>query len=246
MCYPIKKDFIKLSKKGNLIPIYKEILADTETPVSAFLKIRSSDYAFLLESVEGQEKYARFSFLGDSPSLIFESRARTVKITEFKGARSRTKTIIVKKDPLEEIKQLMKKYKFVAVKGLPRFCGGFVGYMGYDMVRFFEPRLNQTANKNIDDLKLPDSIFVLADTMVIFDHLNHKIKIVACAFIDDKLKNNSKEINKIYDRSVKNIDGIIERLKSNLNLKVNEIGSYNQEYKLVSNFSKSGFESMIK
>jgi len=246
MCYPIKKDFIKLSKKGNLIPIYKEILADTETPVSAFLKIRSSDYAFLLESVEGQEKYARFSFLGDSPSLVFESRARTVKITEFKGTRSCTKTIIAKKDPLEEIKQLMKKYRFVAVKGLPRFCGGFVGYMGYDMVRFFEPKLNQAANKNIDDLKLPDSIFVLADTMVIFDHLNHKIKIVACAFIEDKHKNDKKEINKIYDRSVKNIDGIIKRLKSNLNLKVNEIGSYNQEYKLVSNFSKKGFESIVK
>ncbi len=229
-----------------MIPVYKEILADTETPVSAFLKIQKSDYSFLLESVEGQEKYARFSFLGDSPSLVFKSKGRAVTITEFHGSKQKQRQIIAENDPLEEIKKILRKYRLVHVKGLPRFFGGFVGYMGYDMVRFFEPKLKNSADKNADDLRVPDCVFVLADTMVIFDHLNHKIKIVACAFIGEEAKNKQKEINKIYNQTLRKIEGILNRLKSNLDLQVNEIIPFNQKYRLASNFTKNGFESIVR
>ncbi|MFH1655907.1 MAG: anthranilate synthase component I [Candidatus Omnitrophota bacterium] len=246
MSHPSKKEFIKLAKKGNLIPIYKEILADIETPVSAFVKIKRSKYAFLLESVEGEEKIARFSFLGDSPSIIFESRDRSIKITKIQNSKGSVKKFITRKDPLEEIKKLMKKYIFVPVKGLPRFCGGFVGYIGYDMVRFFEPRLQKNRSKNIDDLKLPDAVFVLADTMVIFDHLNNKIKVVSCAFIDDKSKNNPEKISDIYNSTVGKIDELINRLRRPINLEVSAIAGRQTKYNLDSNFSKKEFENIVR
>ncbi|MBM3251473.1 MAG: anthranilate synthase component I, partial [Candidatus Omnitrophica bacterium] len=246
MSHPSKSEFLKLSKKGNLIPIYKEIFADVETPVSAFAKIKKSDYSFLLESVEGEKKIARFSFLGDSPSLIFESKGKNIKITESVDSKTSQREFIAKKDPLDEIKQIMFRYKFVPIKGLPRFCGGFVGYIGYDMVRFFEPKLKDSGNKNTDDLKLPDSVFVLADTMVIFDHLNHKIKVVSCAFIDEKARNNPELISWIYDSTVNKIEEIIEQLRQPLNLKVSAMKPSAVKYKLDSNFKKNEFEKIVK
>jgi len=140
----------------------------------------------------------------------------------------------------------MFRYKFVPIKGLPRFCGGFVGYIGYDMVRFFEPKLKDSGNKNTDDLKLPDSVFVLADTMVIFDHLNHKIKVVSCAFIDEKARNNPELISWIYDSTVNKIEEIIEQLRQPLNLKVSAMKPSAVKYKLDSNFKKNEFEKIVK
>ena len=123
MYYPTKEQFIRLAKKGNLIPVYKEILADVETPVSCFAKIDHGDYSYLLESVEGAEKVARFSFIGINPSLVFKSKNSRIEIsTNGKKKIYRTTT-----DPLYELKDLMSNYKFVHTPDLPRFCGGFVG-----------------------------------------------------------------------------------------------------------------------
>ena len=144
--YPNKKDFIALSKKGNLIPVYREIMADFETPLSAFSKIDKGNFSYLLESVEGGERIARFSFLGSTPALIFMSKGRNITIIEGK----KKKVYKTDKDPLSEIKKIMSKFSFVPVKGLPRFSGGLVGYMGYDTVRFFE----KIPDRNKDDLKL--------------------------------------------------------------------------------------------
>lgn len=193
-CIPSKDEFIKLSKKGNLIPVYKEISADLETPVSAFLKIDKSDYSFLFESVEGGEKIARYSFLGSAPSLIFKSKGNCIEITE-DGKSHGFSTAL---DPIFEMKRILDRYKFVAIKGLPRFCGGLVGYMGYDMVNFFE----ELPSKNTDDLKLPDAIFLLTDTILIFDHVTHKIKVVSNAYV----KGNP---SKAYDSAVRKIDNLI-------------------------------------
>jgi len=171
MYYPSKKEFIKLAKKGNLIPVYREILADFETPLSAFRKIDRSNYSFLLESVEGGERLARYSMLGSNPSLVFSSKGNKITIKEGNDIKS----FVTGSDPIEELKNIFKRYRFVGVKGLPRFCGGFVGFLGYDMVRFIE----DLPDKNKDDLKLPDSVFMLTDTLLIFDHVDHKIKIVS-------------------------------------------------------------------
>ena len=156
MYYPSKQEFIAKSLQGNLIPVYKEILADVETPVSAFQKIDEGDYSYLLESVEGGEKIARFSFLGSRPSLIIKTKGKKIEIMELDAkdqrpeARPRYKIekFPLEDNPLAKIKKLMSKFKFVKVKGLPRFCGGLVGYMGYDTVRFFE----KLPDRNPDDL----------------------------------------------------------------------------------------------
>ncbi|MFH0839598.1 MAG: anthranilate synthase component I [Candidatus Omnitrophota bacterium] len=230
MCYPDKQEFIKLSKKGNLIPVYKEIEADLETPVSSFLKIDEGDYSYLLESIEGEENIARFSFLGANPSLVFKSKGRRIEITENK----RTRRFVTSRDPLSEIKKIMKQFKFVKVDGLPRFFGGLVGYLGYDMIRFFE----DIPDENPDDLKVPDSVFMLTDTLLIFDHLMHKIKIVSNAHI-------SGNARLAYDTAVRKIEKISEML-SGKPLKAEKRTKAKKNAKIRSNFTKKGFGRIVE
>src|SRR3990167_1283495 len=132
MYNPSYEIFKEKIKEGNLIPVYREIMADFETPVSAFLKIDTGEYSYLLESVEGGEKWARYSFLGSNPSVVFKSKGDKIYVTR-NGVVKEEK---VDGNPLNSIKKLMSDYKHVKVEGLPRFFGGAVGYIGYDMVRF--------------------------------------------------------------------------------------------------------------
>ncbi|MFH1995785.1 MAG: anthranilate synthase component I [Candidatus Omnitrophota bacterium] len=196
--YPEKKEFLKLAKKGNLIPVFREIMADFETPVSAFAKISKGEYSFLLESVEGGERIARYSFLGSDPSLIFSSKGRTIRIQEGRVSKSfETET-----DPLGELKKILKRYSFVQVDGLPRFCGGLVGFLGYDTVRFIE----DIPDRNPDDLQIPDSVFVLTDTLVIFDHVDHRMKIVSNVFVKG-------DAGKAYDEALGKIEKMVRRIR---------------------------------
>jgi len=134
MYYPDFETFRSLSSRGNLIPVYREILADMDTPVSAFRKIDDGRYSFLLESIEGGEKWARYSFLGSSPEEIIRSKGNIVEILAADGSTQREET----DDPLGLVRDHMKRFTPVEVDGLPRFFGGAVGYIGYDMVRYFE------------------------------------------------------------------------------------------------------------
>jgi len=226
MYYPSKQEFIKLKKKYNVIPVYKEILADTLTPVSAFQKI-GQGYSYLLESVEGREKIARFSFIGIEPSLILKTKGKSVEINR----RGKVKKYFTK-EPLKEVENIMKGFKAARVKGLARFSGGLVGYMGYDMVRFFE----DLPDKNPDDLKIPDSIFMMADSLVIFDHATHRVKIVVNTYLGAR--------EKIYDCAVKKIEKIIDRL--NAPERSNKIKFKNKKHKIESNFTKKEFEGVVK
>ena len=133
MFCPDFNEFKEKTKEGNLIPVYKEILADIETPLSAFLKLKDKT-GFLFESVVGGEKWARYSFIGSNPSLTIEGKGQNLLI---KRGRQKEK-IKIDRDPLEIISAELKKYKPVIMPGLPRFFGGFVGYIGYDIVRHFE------------------------------------------------------------------------------------------------------------
>ena len=234
MYYPEKKDFIKLARKGNLVPVYKEIKADLDTPVSAFLKIRDKNsYNYLLESVEGGEKVARFSFLGSNPSLIFKSKGRNIEIYE----KKRVRCFVAPKDPLDEIKKIMGRFRFVSVKGLPRFCGGLVGYIGYDMVRFFE----RLPDKNPDDLRLPDGIFVLNDTLLIFDHINHTIKIVANVNVP-----NQRKISQSYDTALAKIESIYKKLRRHVFYKEYSHTAARKSAKIQSNVTRSGFMKVVR
>lgn len=241
MYYPSKREFIKLAKKGNLIPVYQEVLADLQTPMSAFIRIAESKYAYLLESIEGTERIARYSFLGGDPSLVFTSKGEKLEIFE----DSRTKKFNAK-NPLAEIKKILEKYKFVSVNGLPRFCGGMVGYIGYDMVRCFEPRLKIKKHNPSDDLNLPDALFMLTDTIIIFDHLRQRIKIVSNAYIKNP-KARKKELEKVYDEAVKKIELIFIKLKKPLrrdSLQSLEKGK-ESKFKIRSNFTEKGFKKIV-
>ncbi|MBU0759544.1 MAG: anthranilate synthase component I [Candidatus Omnitrophica bacterium] len=241
MYYPSKKEFLKLAKRANVIPVYGEILGDQLTPVSAFLSVRN-DYSYLLESVEGEEKIARFSFIGIEPSLIFKSKGNSVELTESGKTRKFTTDI-----PLRELKRIMNRFKPAVIKGLPRFSGGMVGYMGYDVVRFFE----DIPDNNPDDLKIPDSIFMLADSLIIFDHSTRRIKVVSNAyngiapFDVAQGRHSAKRIGQVYDETVKKIEEIIEKL--NTPLKERKAAAKKKKpHAIKSNFTKKRFESLVR
>ena len=198
MVYPDLEEFRSLSTKGNLIPVYKEILADTDTPVSAALKLGGTP-SFLLESVVGGEKWARYSFLGSRPSKVIKSWGNRVEIKDEKRKRQ----VLEVEDPLDIIKKEIRVYSPVSVKGLPRFYGGLVGYIGYDTVRFFE-RIPDLKKPGLD---LPDMFFMVADTILIFDGLKQKIKIVSNAYLD------GKDYTEAYSKAIEKIDKVVERLK---------------------------------
>ena len=212
---PALEEFLKLSRKGNVIPVYKEINADLDTPVSAFLKISGeagycagartgpsdkAGYSFLLESVEGQEKIARYSFLGTDPSLIFKSKGRQIEIIDCRNAKSRR--FETSRTPFDEIKQIMRNFRSVEVSGLPRFYGGLVGYIGYDTVRFFE----NIPDKNKDTLQIPDTVLILTDSLLIFDRLNHTIKIVNNVILPRGINRLKKK--QLYGQATKKIESI--------------------------------------
>ncbi|MCM8800651.1 MAG: anthranilate synthase component I [Candidatus Omnitrophica bacterium] len=239
MYYPSLKEFIKLSRDYNVIPVYKEINADLDTPVSAFLKIKKNDYAFLLESVEGQEKLARYSFLGSRPSFIFKSKEKNIEMIF--AQKKIIRRFITNTSPLDEIKKFMQNFKAVDIKGLPRFWGGLVGYIGYDFVRFFE----EIPDKNPDDLRLPDAFFILTDTILIFDHIKHTIKIVNnVIFEKDRLSGNKK--HRIYISAIKKIESIHDTLSKPLNYNKLQVKNLREKIKITSNFKKSEFINIVK
>ncbi len=198
MIHPDRESFKSFLSEGNLIPVYKEILADTDTPVSAAMKLGGTP-SFLLESVVGGEKWARYSFLGSRPSRVIKSRGNKIEI---KDDATETK-IFETEDPLEFIKREIIQYKPVSVLGLPRFYGGLVGYIGYDMVRYFE----SIPDEHRPGLELPDMFFMVSDTVVIFDNLKGKIKVVS----NTHVKNKSPE--DAYREAEEKIEDIIKRLR---------------------------------
>ncbi len=229
MFYPSLTEFRELAGKGNLIPVYKEILADTDTPVTAFLKLGGSP-SFLLESVEGGEKWARYSFLGSRPSKIIKGSGKTVEIINGK-----TPPVVIESDnPVDIIKREISRYRPVEIRDLPRFFGGLVGYMGYDMVKFFESV--QEVNK--ESLELPDFFFMLTDTMLIFDSLKQKIKVLSNAHIED----NSPD--EAYNEATLKINDIIAKLRAPL--VIEDARSDVKSNGIVSNFTKEDFLSAVR
>jgi len=201
MHYPSFKSFEKLAGKGNLIPIYREILADMETPVSALAKLQSESTVFLLESAEGGEKWGRYTFLGTDPRTIFRVQGTEIVIRE-NGTVRRFRH---EGKPLFHLRELLTRYRPVSVKGLPRFYGGAIGYLGYDMVRYFETLPADTD----DDLGTDDAVFILADTMIVFDNIRNTIMVVACAYTG-----NGTTLRDIYDERTAKIDAIITMLNA--------------------------------
>jgi len=169
------EEFVELARRGTFVPVCKEIIADLLTPVSAFLKIAEhSDYAFLLESVEGGERVARYSFLGKDPFLILRSRGGTTVI-ERAGVASESDEPL-----LDVLRRLMADFQAPFVPELPRFTGGAVGYLSYDTVPWFEPVSLQVETGGVIGEETPAG-FMMFDTVLAFDHVQHRILIIANA-----------------------------------------------------------------
>lgn len=233
MISPSFQEFKQKAKKGNLIPVYREILADMETPVSAFLKIDDGKHSFLLESLEGGEKWARYSFLGSRPSVIIRTFGRSAEI--FRNGR--TSVVPFDRDPLEIVKTLLAGYTPVADPALPRFFGGAVGFMGYDAVRFFEELPSRTK----DGLGLPDIFFMITDTLLIFDNLTHRIKVVSNAHV------NGRSAASAYKEAVGKIDALVKKLKQGKSsrFKVQSSKKRAKAGKLQSNFTQQQYEQAV-
>ncbi len=200
--HPTFQEFSELTKKGNIIPLYSEILADRETPVSAFQKIGTTNCSFLLESMEGGEKWARFSFIGYEPALVFRSKGKTVDVLK-NGIVEQT---LEADNPLDVLRDIMQGYQIVELEDLPRFSGGAVGYASYDMVRFIED-LPQKTN---DDLNIYDSIFLITETILIFDNIRNTIKIVCHVHLDEH-EGDLKEVYQLAQGKIEDIISILQR-----------------------------------
>lgn len=201
MIHPTLDEFKALARPGALVPVYRVILADLETPVSAYMKIaQGQEHAFLLESVEQAGSLGQYSFIGANPSVVF--RAKGTEVTLVRGGEAATYTA---EKPLHELRRIMSAYTPVEVAGLPPFHGGAVGYLSYDQVRFFE----RLPDNNPDTLQLPDLYFVITDTILLFDHVNNCIKIVSNVHVDG-------DPEAAYATGVRKIEELEARLKAPL------------------------------
>ncbi len=198
MIFPTYADFKKKLNKGNLIPVWSEILADFDTPVSALKKIQKGKYSFLFESVEGGEKWGRYSFLGTEPSAIFRSKGSRIEIIE------NGKTKVLQGNPIDHLRILMSRYKPVPCAELPRFSGGAVGFFAYDIVRFIEDLPVDTT----DDLDTWDCLYMIADSILVFDNVSHKVKIISNAYVENK-----RYAKRAYEQALQKIDKLKSRLR---------------------------------
>jgi anthranilate synthase component 1 len=198
MIYPDKSTFVSLAGKGNVVPVYREILADKDTPVSAFMRLREAP-CFLLESVEGGEQWARYSFIGLNPAKIIIGRGGSVEIRDAEGISTHETD-----DPIGLIREVMSEYTPVESEGLPRFFGGLVGYIGYDMVGFME----DVPTDNPDQLGLPDMFLTIADTVLVFDNLRQTIKVVCNVHLD------GKDIEAEYASALQRMEDVISKLRA--------------------------------
>jgi anthranilate synthase component 1 len=230
MYFPDFSTFASLAARGNLIPVYREIMADMDTPVSAFRKIDDGRYSFLLESIEGGEKWARYTFLGSTPSEVIRSRGNTVELISADGSCKREDVA----DPLGFVRDYLGRFKPVELPGLPRFFGGAVGYLGYDMVRHFE-RLESNKPALINAY---DAYFVITDTMVIFDNIRQKIKVVSNAHLDEGMTPNDA-----YEAATAKIDALIRKLKAPL--PPQGLATISSRVSFVSNMERGEFEAAV-
>jgi anthranilate synthase component 1 len=229
---PSREEFCALAKNGNLIPVYAELVADCETPVSAFQKIDDGGYSFLLESAEHIDAGGRYSFVGSNPRVTFQSSGRTVRISE----NSQVSEFETAGDPLAELQKLMSRYRPVALPDMPRFSGGAVGFMAYDVVRFFEPTIGEPPR---DDLQLPETFFFITDTLLIFDHLRRRIQVVANAHIEG-------DAESAYDAARGQIARILEKLAKPSQLPAIDVHRTPQPVMPRSNTTREEFEKMVR
>ncbi|HEY3373603.1 MAG TPA: anthranilate synthase component I [Candidatus Aquicultor sp.] len=231
MYAPSRSEFKKLAAGHTIVPVFREIIADMDTPVSAFTKLGDELHSFLLESVTGGEQLGRYSFIGINPYLVITARGTSVTIEGEQQAQLENVA-----DPFALVEEHVLAHKPARIDGLPPFSGGAVGYLGYDAIRYFE-QIPATADKDLD---IPEMVFLLTDTMLAFDHIKHKIKVIINVRVD------RDDLNNQYSRALKQIDDIIARLRRpNEQTQLVELARHKTR-KFASNVSQERFVEMVK
>lgn len=219
-----------MKDRGNLVPVYREILADMETPVSAYLKVARGRYSFLLESVEGGEHVARYSFIGTEPSKVVRTGINEPNSSSLNHITVQNHGAV---DPLGIIKSELDQFNPVPVEGIPAFHGGAVGFLSYDTASYSE----QLPRPNKDPNALPESVVLLADTLVIFDHLKRRILIVAHVRLDE-------DVDAGYAMATARIDELANRLALPLP-PPRRSGKPGAAPKVQSNISRADYHQMV-
>jgi anthranilate synthase component 1 len=219
MYYPTLEEVKKLSSHGNLVPVFREINADLETPVSAYMKIARPPYSFLLESVEGGERIARYSFIGTEPSKVLKTGPG-----QSEGAI----------DPLIPIEREIAKMQVVDTPYLQRFNGGAVGYLAYEAVTYFE----ELPSPDLDSLGIPESVFMITNTFLIFDHVRGKIRVVSHADV-------SGDVDAGYSAAIERIEELASRLEGPLTVRFDKVDPAKAGSKVEANMTPEQYEDMV-
>jgi anthranilate synthase component 1 len=215
---PSRDEFRALAQRGNLIPLIVDLVADVETPVSAFAKIDNGQPCFLFESAEKNDESGRFSFIGFDPLLLFGSRKQEA-------------------DPLAELQRLMQQFRFVSPPDFPHFVGGAVGYIAYDVIRHFEPKVPLHPQ---DDLDLPEMMFMVAGTLLVFDHRYRKLRLIRLARID-----NESSADQAYDAAQRGINETIAHLNTPMTLPAIDAQPAPALRAAASNTTRPEYEAMV-
>ncbi len=227
---PSASQFKEMATEGNLVPVYGEFLADTETPVSAYLKIKDKSYSYLLESADGGITWGRYSFIGHKPLVVARFKNGQMKV-------ERNDEIILHdpvENPLTVLRDLVSQYRPVPSSALPPFQGGLVGFFNYDLIRTWEPVPGACAHEDI-----PECVFTASENLIIFDHLTHKITVVAHAHLSD-----GTDPEKAYARACNQVAVTISELKRPVTDAMAENGLNVSE--LGSNFEKEQFKDAVE
>ena len=192
MIYPTKDEFLQMASKYNVVPVFRDLNADTETPISLFKKVAREPESFLLESIEGGERWGRYSFIGYRPRLVIRAWGEQIEVRH-----NQDEPVQLKEEPFAYLKGIMSGFRSATLPGLPRFFGGLVGYMSYDMVRYFEDLPARKPN----DVGTPDAAFIMPEQVIVYDNLTQTIKVVVNCYMPEET-----DPADTYDRAVQAID----------------------------------------
>jgi anthranilate synthase component 1 len=230
---PSLEAFAELSSRGNVVPVYTQLAADFETPLSAYLKVRDGRASFLLESAESTDKSGRWSILGSGPRRIIEARGKQITVR----GDGETTTEAVGDDVLAALERHMAPYRPVVHGNLPPFCGGLVGYLAYDAVRQFEPTISEPPR---DELGVPDAVFMLADTLVVFDQKLRRVQVIANAILDEH-----ESPEHAYIAARERVAAIVEMLNRPLHVPALNGLAEVEPGEAASNTTQAEFEDMV-